>query len=138
MRTSSSYAQSSAFVQAPIQHHNTVSTSATAALAKEVLSKEAFIEAWQDTAGKPQDEEEFDFDAPLTDASGRPMSLSMQVAERRRDLSPLPGLDLLDEVDLNKKSISLLNSWRVYLNYLKLNYKSSMSKLKWSKRSQGQ
>ena len=103
VRTSSSYAQSSAFVQAPIQHHNTVSTSATAAVAKEVLSKEAFIEAWQDTAGKPQDEEEFDFDAPLTDASGRPMSLSMQVAERRRDLSPLPGLDLLDEVDLNKK-----------------------------------
>jgi DNA segregation ATPase FtsK/SpoIIIE, S-DNA-T family len=102
VRTSSSYAQSSAFVQAPIQHHNTVSTSATVAVAKEVLSKEAFIEAWQDTAGKPQ-EEDFDFDAPLTDASGRPMSLSMQIAERRRDLSPLPGLDLLDEVDLNKK-----------------------------------
>ena len=50
-----------------------------------------------------EDEDDFDFDAPLTDASGRPMSLSMQVAERRRDLSPLPGLDLLDEVDLNKK-----------------------------------
>ena len=103
VRSSSSYAQSSAFVQAPIQHHNIVSTSATAAVAKEVLSKEAFIEAWQDTAGKPQEEDDFDFDAPLTDASGRPMSLSMQVAERRRDLSPLPGLDLLDEVDLNKK-----------------------------------
>jgi DNA segregation ATPase FtsK/SpoIIIE, S-DNA-T family len=42
VRTSSSYAQSSAFVQAPIQHHNTVSTSATVAVAKEVLSKEAF------------------------------------------------------------------------------------------------
>ena len=103
VRTTSSYAQSSAFVQAPIQHQNTVSTHATPAAVKEVLSKEAFIEAWQDTAGKPQDEDEFDFDAPLTDASGRPMSLAMQVVERRRDLSPLPGLDLLDEVDLNKK-----------------------------------
>jgi len=137
VRTSSSYAQSSAFVQAPIQHHNTVSTSATVAVAKEVLSKEAFIEAWQDTAGKPQEEDDFDFDAPLTDASGRPMSLSMQVAERRRDLSPLPGLDLLDEVDLNKKVNFTAEQLAVYLNYLKLNYKSSMSKPKWSKRSQG-
>ena len=31
------------------------------------------------------------------------MSRAMQVAERRKDLSPLPGLDLLDEVDPNKK-----------------------------------
>ncbi|MEK5768887.1 DNA translocase FtsK, partial [Acinetobacter schindleri] len=46
---------------------------------------------------------EFDFDAPLTDAAGRPMSRAMQVAERRKDLSPLPGLELLDKVDPNKK-----------------------------------
>ncbi len=31
------------------------------------------------------------------------MSRAMQVAEKRRDLSPLPGLDLLDKVDPNKK-----------------------------------
>ncbi|MFX4308374.1 DNA translocase FtsK [Acinetobacter soli] len=66
------------------------------------LSKEAFIEAWQETAGKPV-EDEFDFDAPLTDASGRPMSRAMQVAQKRRDLPTLPGFDLLDKVDPNKK-----------------------------------
>ena len=108
VRSSSSYAQSSAFVQAPIQ---TAATSAagpataaqTATTEKVALSKEAFVEAWQETAGKPQDEDDFDFDAPLTDASGRPMSRAMQVAEKRRDLSPLPGLELLDKVDPNKK-----------------------------------
>ncbi|MGL3044380.1 DNA translocase FtsK [Acinetobacter pecorum] len=103
----SSYAQSSAFVQAPIQHQGIEqaksATSASNAAVREALSKEDFIEAWHETAGKPQDEDEFDFDAPLTDASGRPMSRAMQVAERRKDLSPLPGLDLLDEVDPNKK-----------------------------------
>jgi S-DNA-T family DNA segregation ATPase FtsK/SpoIIIE len=104
---SSSYAQSSAFVQAPIQHQGIEQPasppSATHAAVREALSKEEFVEAWQETAGKPQDEDEFDFDAPLTDASGRPMSRAMQVAERRKDLSPLPCLDLLDEVDPNKK-----------------------------------
>ncbi|SPJ21581.1 DNA translocase FtsK [Prolinoborus fasciculus] len=104
---SSSYAQSSAFVQAPIQHQGIEQPvsppSATHAAVREALSKEEFVEAWQETAGKPQDEDEFDFDAPLTDASGRPMSRAMQVVERRKDLSPLPGLDLLDEVDPNKK-----------------------------------
>ncbi|MBA4068975.1 MAG: DNA translocase FtsK [Acinetobacter sp.] len=103
----SSYAQSSAFVQAPIQHQGIEQPvsppSATHAAVREALSKEEFVEAWQETAGKPQDEDEFDFDAPLTDASGRPMSRAMQVVERRKDLSPLPGLDLLDEVDPNKK-----------------------------------
>lgn len=103
----SSYAQSSAFVQAPIQQQGieqaTSATSASNAAVREALSKEDFIEAWHETAGKPQDEDEFDFDAPLTDASGRPMSRAMQVAERRKDLSPLPGLDLLDKVDPNKK-----------------------------------
>jgi S-DNA-T family DNA segregation ATPase FtsK/SpoIIIE len=50
---------------------------------KRSLSKEAFIEAWQETAGKVQNdiEDDFDFDAPLTDASGRPMSRAMQVAK---------------------------------------------------------
>ena len=70
---------------------------------KEILSKEEFLDAWHETAGAPVDEDEFDFDAPLTDAAGRPMSRAMQVAERRKDLSPLPGLDLLDDVDPNKK-----------------------------------
>ncbi|USA55430.1 DNA translocase FtsK 4TM domain-containing protein [Acinetobacter sp. C32I] len=95
-----SYAQSSAFVKAPIE----VSTAP-----KETLSKEAFIEAWQETAGKADPdadldiEEDFDLDAPLTDAFGRPMSRAMQVAQKRRDLPTLPGLELLDEVDPNKK-----------------------------------
>ncbi|QNW94082.1 DNA translocase FtsK 4TM domain-containing protein [Acinetobacter seifertii] len=91
----SSYAQSLAFVQAPIQ----------TAIGTEKLSKEEFIEAWQETAGKPEDdfEDEFDFDAPLTDASGRPMSRAMQVAKKRLDLPTLPGFELLDKVDPNKK-----------------------------------
>ncbi|OEY96564.1 cell division protein FstK [Acinetobacter proteolyticus] len=97
---STSYAQSSAFVKAPIE----VSTAP-----KETLSKEAFIEAWQETAGKADPdtdleiEDDFDLDAPLTDAFGRPMSRAMQVAQKRRDLPTLPGLELLDEVDPNKK-----------------------------------
>ncbi|ANF81198.1 cell division protein FstK [Acinetobacter sp. NCu2D-2] len=106
----SSFAQSSAFVQAPIQHQvmdtqaltETKPQVSTDAI-KAALSKEEFIEAWQETAGAPQDEEEFDFDAPLTDSMGRPLSRAMQVAERRKDLPPLPGLDLLDKVDPNKK-----------------------------------
>ncbi|ESK40663.1 hypothetical protein P256_01118 [Acinetobacter nectaris CIP 110549] len=88
-----SYAQSSAFVQADIQTELDTK-----------LSKEEFISAWQETAGKPEDnQDEFDFDAPLTDASGRPMSRAMQVVEKRRGLSPLPEKSLLDEVDPNKK-----------------------------------
>ncbi|MEG2748616.1 MAG: DNA translocase FtsK 4TM domain-containing protein [Acinetobacter sp.] len=74
---------------------------------KETLSKEAFVQAWQETAGQPEPdldiEDDFDLDAPLTDAFGRSMSRSMQVAQKRRDLPTLPGLDLLDKVDLNKK-----------------------------------
>ncbi|MEB3754745.1 DNA translocase FtsK [Acinetobacter sp. MD2(2019)] len=92
-RVASSYAQSSSFVNATIQ----------TTLAKPELSKEEFIEAWQETAGKPQDEDEFDFDAPLTDASGRPMSRAMEVAAKRKDLPTLPSTDLLDRVDPNKK-----------------------------------
>lgn len=97
-----SYAQSSAFVKAPIE----VSTPTQ----KETLSKEAFIEAWQETAGKADPdadldiiEDDFDLDTPLTDAFGRPMSRAMQVAKKRLDLPTLPGLELLDKVDPNKK-----------------------------------
>ncbi|WP_109440174.1 DNA translocase FtsK [Acinetobacter haemolyticus] len=94
-----SYAQSSAFVKAPIDVNKP----------KEALSKEAFIEAWQETAGKTEPDidvdidDDFDLDAPLTDAFGRPMSRAMQVAQKRRDLPTLPGLELLDEIDPNKK-----------------------------------
>ncbi|QER40277.1 DUF87 domain-containing protein [Acinetobacter suaedae] len=93
------YAQSSAFVKAPIDVNKP----------KEALSKEAFIEAWQETAGKTESDldvdmdDDFDLDAPLTDAFGRPMSRAMQVAQKRRDLPTLPGLELLDDVDPNKK-----------------------------------
>ena len=108
-RTTSSYAQSSAFVRAEIntqlQPQSTISEDEKALIAS---NKDAFREVWQETAGKPVDEleldeDDFDLDAPLTDAMGRPMSRSMQVAQKRRDLPPLPGLELLDEVDPNKK-----------------------------------
>ncbi|WP_349929746.1 DNA translocase FtsK 4TM domain-containing protein [Acinetobacter sp. A1-4-2] len=108
-RTTSSYAQSSAFVRAEIntqlQPQSTISEDEKALIA---ANKDAFREVWQETAGKPVDEleldeDDFDLDAPLTDAMGRPMSRAMQVAQKRRDLPPLPGLELLDEVDPNKK-----------------------------------
>lgn len=108
-RTTSSYAQSSAFVRAEIntqlQPQSTISEDEKALIA---ANKDAFREVWQETAGKPVDEleldeDDFDPDVPLTDAMGRPMSRSMQVAQKRRDLPPLPGLELLDEVDPNKK-----------------------------------
>jgi S-DNA-T family DNA segregation ATPase FtsK/SpoIIIE len=74
------------------------------AVEKTSLSKEAFIEAWQETAGKPEDDIDWDdLDAPLTDTSGRPVSRAFQVLEKRKHLSPLPGLELLDRVDPNKK-----------------------------------
>ncbi|MFT4021762.1 MAG: DNA translocase FtsK 4TM domain-containing protein [Acinetobacter sp.] len=103
-RTTSSYAQSTPLVKAHIQ--TALATSVQTSETKE-LSKEEFIEAWQETAGKPDADDDvladFDFDAPLTDAAGRPMSRAMQVAEKRRDLPPLPSTDLLDKVDPNKK-----------------------------------
>lgn len=108
-RTTSSYAQSSAFVRAEIntqlQPQSTISEDEKALITS---NKDAFREVWQETAGKPVDEfeldeDDFDLDAPLTDAMGRPMSRAMQVAQKRRDLPPLPGLELLDEVDPNKK-----------------------------------
>ncbi|NNG99470.1 MULTISPECIES: DNA translocase FtsK [Acinetobacter Taxon 24D] len=108
VRTTSSYAQSSAFVSGAIKtqiQQPIISEDEKALIAS---NKDVFREVWQETAGKPVEvdepvEDDFDFDAPLTDASGRPMSLAMQVAARRKDLSPLPGLDLLDKVDPNKK-----------------------------------
>ncbi|MBC7750914.1 MAG: DNA translocase FtsK 4TM domain-containing protein [Candidatus Saccharibacteria bacterium] len=44
-----------------------------------------------------------DWDAPLTDAMGRPMSRAMQTVLHRADLSPLPSLDLLDLPDPKRK-----------------------------------
>lgn len=89
-KVQSSYAQSSAFTQPAIKTElNT-------------LSKDEFIEAWQETAGQPT-EPDFDLDAPLTDSHGRPMSRAMQTATKRAGLSPIPEQSLLDEVDPNKK-----------------------------------
>lgn len=44
-----------------------------------------------------------DWDAPLTDAFGRPMSRAMQTAQHRAELSPLPSLDLLELPDPKRK-----------------------------------
>ena len=109
VRTTSSYAQSTPFVKAEIQTnfqpHSIVSEEEKQRIASD---KNAFREAWQDTVGAPEERESeadqsFDFDAPLTDASGRPMSRAMQVANKRKDLPTLPSLDILDKVDPNKK-----------------------------------
>lgn len=108
-RTTSSYAQSTPLVQAEIKTQwADLQTTGTAPQPDErdllAKDKEAFIEAWRETAGEPQEfEDEFDFDAPLTDSAGRPMSRAMQVAQKRRTLSTLPPLDMLDPVDPNKK-----------------------------------
>ena len=114
VRTASSYAQSSPFVKADIQTSLYQGTSPASNLSDEekqrvASDKDAFRDAWQETTGsvdteeQVQQEDEFDLDAPLTDSYGRPMSRAMQVAQKRRDLPPLPGFDLLDKVDPNKK-----------------------------------
>lgn len=59
--------------------------------------------AQEATTTKAYTDFEDDFDAPLTDATGRPMSRAMQVIERRAQLSPLPSLDLLELPDPNRK-----------------------------------
>ena len=113
-RTASSYAQSSPLVKAEIQTNFSQPAVAPESYVSEdeknliSSNKDAFRNAWQDTAGKPEEEpfdeeDDFDLDAPLTDAMGRPMSRSMQVAKKRLDLPTLPGWDLLDRVDPNKK-----------------------------------
>ncbi|MBF7684775.1 DNA translocase FtsK 4TM domain-containing protein [Acinetobacter sp. B10A] len=90
-KNSHPYAQSSSFVQTQMTtdlHQN--------------LSKQEFVEAWQETAGTPETEAD-DFDQPLTDAHGRPISRAMQVVKKRSGLSLIPEKLLLDKVDPNKK-----------------------------------
>ncbi|WP_111858163.1 DNA translocase FtsK [Acinetobacter sp. CFCC 10889] len=105
--TTSSYAQSSPLVKAEIQTNLMTSVVSEEEKSRISSDKDAFREAWQETAGKPVEEdeldEEFDLDAPLTDAFGRPMSRAMQVAQKRKDLPTLPSFELLDKVDPNKK-----------------------------------
>ena len=104
----SSYAQSTPFVRAEVQT-NLSSSISDEEKQRVAVDKDAFRNAWQETAGVPEDEQdtllelEDEFDAPLTDSMGRPMSRAMQVAHKRLDLPPLPGLELLDDVDPNKK-----------------------------------
>ena len=104
----SSYAQSTPLVRASIQTELPKFPIVSEEEKRRVASdKDAFREAWQETTGKVEEEsklnDDFDLDAPLTDAFGRPMSRSMQVAQRRKDLPTLPGLEILDKVDPNKK-----------------------------------
>lgn len=74
------------------------------------------VDAWQvdeliKEFGQPADEltntepndDVNEFDAPLTDAAGRPMSRAMQVVQHRATLSPLPSLDLLELPDPERK-----------------------------------
>ena len=107
VRKASSYAQSSPLVKAEIQTNLMTSVVSEEEKSRISSDKDAFRAAWQETAGKPVEDdvldEEFDLDAPLTDALGRPMSRAMQVAQKRRDLPTLPGYELLDKVDPNKK-----------------------------------
>ncbi|WP_163121219.1 DNA translocase FtsK [Acinetobacter portensis] len=111
VKSTSSYAQSSPFVKAQIQTDFQPVAPLVSEDEKELVSsnKDAFREAWQGTTGGAVEDEldvkedDFDLDAPLTDAFGRPMSRAMQVAAKRRDLPTLPGLDILDKVDPNKK-----------------------------------
>lgn len=109
----SSYAQSTPFVRAQVQTELQSTYVSEEEKQRVASDKDAFRDAWQETAGVPVAEEgdvelasadDYDeFDAPLTDSMGRPMSRAMLVAQKRRDLPTLPGLDLLDDVDPNKK-----------------------------------
>ena len=103
VRTTSSYAQSTPLVKAAIQTQLHTSLVSEEEKQRVATDKDAFREAWQETVGQADAEDGFDFDAPLTDRAGRPLSRAMQVAERRKDLSTLPSLDILDKVDPNKK-----------------------------------
>lgn len=131
------YSQSTAFTRAEIQT-NLQPSSLVSEEEKSLIAsdKDAFRDAWLETAGKPQEdstsqlEDESDLDAPLTDSLGRPMSRAMQVAQKRRDLPTLPGLDLLDRVDPNKKVNFTAEQLSRLSELLKLNYKSLMSKQK--------
>ena len=111
VRTTSSYAQSSAFVSSAIKtqiQQPIISEDEKALISS---NKDVFREVWQETAGKPVEEDEFDFDAPLTDASGRPMSLAMQVAARPEKICPRyrDWIYWIKSIRI-KKSILLLNS----------------------------
>ncbi len=57
------------------------------------------LTAMQAATAKPEN-----WDAPLTDAYGRPISRAMQTVQHRADLSPLPSLDLLERPDLTRKA----------------------------------
>ncbi len=78
-----------------IQHTAPVDTDIDALISEFATPEESFPE--------PAKTFDDDFDAPLTDAGGRPMSRSMQVVQHRAHLSTLPGLDLLDLPDPNRK-----------------------------------
>jgi DNA segregation ATPase FtsK/SpoIIIE, S-DNA-T family len=105
----SSYAQSTPFVKASIDTNlnipEAVSYVSEDEKARISTNKDAFRDAWQETAGVAEEEleDDFDLDAPLTDSYGRPLSRAMQVAQKRKDLPTLPGLEILDKVDPNKK-----------------------------------
>lgn len=101
-------------VQAPVEKHHSISMPyqqyvaqaqhverVETPIVEEVIPNDepTFAEIATPTVAAKTD----DFDAPLTDAFGRPMSRAMQTAQHRAGLSPLPSLDLLELPDPKRK-----------------------------------
>lgn len=101
-------------VQAPVEKHHSISMPyqqyvaqaqhverVETPIVEEVIPNDepTFAEIATPTVAAKAD----DFDAPLTDAFGRPMSRAMQTAQHRAGLSPLPSLDLLELPDPKRK-----------------------------------
>ncbi|MDE2422372.1 MAG: DNA translocase FtsK 4TM domain-containing protein [Gammaproteobacteria bacterium] len=99
-------------VREPVERHHSISTPyqqiATPVQRAEQVSSPAIVDQIQNEqvaapiAIKNAIAKD-DWDAPLTDAMGRPMSRAMQTAQHRADLSPLPSLELLELPDPKRK-----------------------------------
>ncbi len=98
-------------VRAPVEQHHSISTPhqqiSTLVQHVEQVSSPVIIDQTQNEPVVASVVENAvakdDWDAPLTDAMGRPMSRAMQTAQHRADLSPLPSLELLELPDPKRK-----------------------------------